>query len=95
MNTINNQITIRRRGRPAGVKNSLTIAEHEQKLINRKKSMQANFQRYKEANHEELKQVYKDHYYDNRERKLRRVNELYRLNFHIKQLMRLDSVIMA
>ena len=90
-----NTITLRKRGRPLGSKNSMTIDEHNQRQIDRKISLKTNFQKYKAQHHEELKQTYLDHYYNNREKKLGRMNELYRIKTHIKQLMKFDVSILA
>ena len=99
MNTIieieQTDILIRRRGRPIGSKNSTSVEQHNDRMTLRKESLKTNFQKYKAQHHDELKQVYLDHYYNNRERKLGRMNQLHRLKAHVKQLMNLDISILA
>ena len=95
MNTIEQAVIItRNRGRPIGSKNSTTIEEHNLRQAQRKKNLQINFQKYKAEHHDELKKAYIEHYNNNRNKKLGRMNELYRLKSHIKQLMKYDVAIL-
>ena len=84
-----------RRGRPIGSRNSVSIEEHNQRQISRKKNLQVNFQKYKEQHHEELKKIYIEHYHNNKEKKLKRMKDLYGMKAHIKNLMSLDVSIMV
>jgi len=86
---------IRGRGRPLGVKNYTSIEEYKAKQISRKKNLQVNFQRYKAENHEELKKAYLEHYYSNKDMKLKRLKEMYGYKCHIQKLMNLDISILG
>ena len=88
-----NTIVAKRRGRPLGSKNSTSVEEHNQRMIQRKKNLAINFQKYKEQNHEELKKVYLEHYEKNKEKKLARMKQLYGLKCCIKQFMAIDESI--
>ena len=80
-----------KRGRPLGRKNITSIEEYNNHKVERKKQIQANFQRYKSLHHDELKQVYLNHYYTNRDAKLNRMKTLYHCKKHLQSLMAIEA----
>ena len=98
MNTIeivNVDIVIKKRGRPVGFKNSVSVKEHNDRMTLRKENLKISFQKYKAEHQEELKATYKTLYNKNKERKLKRMKVLNTAKSFINQLMKLDGSILV
>ena len=88
-------VVVKKRGRPTGSKNSVSVKEHNDRMTLRKENLKISFQKYKAEHQEELRATYKTLYNKNKERKLKRMKVLHTARSFVNQLMKLDGSIMV